>query len=54
MPEIIISVSREIGKLKSNIKHLWELSKQSPLNREDCKNDVLEIRKSFKVLWELI
>lgn len=54
MPEIIISVSREIGKLKGNIKHLWELSKQSPLNREGCKNYVLEIRKSFKVLWELI
>jgi hypothetical protein len=54
MLEVITPISEEIGKLKGNIKRLWELSKQSPLNRDDCKNIVLEIRKSFRVLWTII
>jgi hypothetical protein len=54
MSEVIISASREVGKLKGNIKYLWELSKQSPLDRENCKNAVLEIRKSLRLLWAII
>jgi hypothetical protein len=54
MSEIITSASKEIGKLKGNVKHLWELSKQSPLDRESCKNTVLEIRKTLRLLWTII
>jgi hypothetical protein len=53
MFEIITPISKEIGKLKSNTKHLWELLKQSPLDRESCKNAVLEIRKSLRLLWAI-
>jgi hypothetical protein len=49
----ITFVSKEIGKLKGNIKHLWESLKQSQLNRNDCKNTILEIRKSLKILLYL-
>jgi hypothetical protein len=54
MSEAITSVSKEVGKLRGNIKYLWELSKQSPLDRENCKNALLEIRKSFKLLWAIL
>lgn len=50
----MVPISKEIGKLKGDIKNLWDLSKQIPLNRADCKNTVLEIRKSLKVLWEVV
>ncbi|MEM4530167.1 MAG: hypothetical protein QXQ52_06595 [Candidatus Methanomethylicaceae archaeon] len=52
--ELNVRVSREIGKLKGNIKCLWDLSKQTPLNRDSCRNIILEIRKSLKILWELV
>jgi hypothetical protein len=52
--EIITPISKEIGKLKSNVKYLWELSKQSQLDRNNCKNTVLEIRKSLTILWNLM
>jgi hypothetical protein len=54
MSEVITSVSKEVGKLKSNVKHLWKLSQQSPLDRESCKNTVLEIRKSLRLLWAIV
>jgi hypothetical protein len=53
-PEIITFVSKEIGKLKGNIRYLWESLKQSQLDRNDCKNIILEIRKSLKILWGLV
>jgi signal recognition particle subunit SEC65 len=46
----VIRVSKELGRLKGNLKYLWELSKQSPLDRDSCKNALLEIRKSFRLL----
>jgi len=46
----IVNISREIGRLKGNLKRLWELSKQSPLDRNNCKDVLLEIRKSFRLL----
>jgi len=46
----VVNVSREIGRLKGNLKRLWELSKQSPLDRNNCKDVLLEIRKSFRLL----
>jgi len=54
MSEIITPILKEVGKLKGNTKHLWELSKQSPLDRESCKNAVLEIRKSLRLLWATV
>ena len=54
MSQYKVRVSTEIGRLRGNIKHLWNLSKETTLNRHDCKNVVLEIRKSLKVLWELM
>ena len=48
-----VRVSVEIGKLRGNIKHLWDLSKETALNRHDCKNLVLEIRKSLKIVFQL-
>jgi len=52
--EIITPISKEIGRLKSYVKYLWELSKQSQLDRNNCKNTVLEIRKSLTILWNLM
>jgi hypothetical protein len=54
MAELKNRVSIEIGKLRGNIKQLWELSKQPSLDRENCKNVIFEIRKSFKILWEIV
>ena len=48
-----VRASAEIGKLRGNIKLLWNLSKETELNRHDCKNLVLEIRKSLKIVFEL-
>jgi len=53
MSQYEIRVSTEIGRLRGSIKHLWNLSKETTLNRNDCKNLVLEIRKSLKIVWEL-
>lgn len=47
-------ILREIGRLKGNLKRLWELSKQSPLDRDNCKDVLLEIRKSFRLLREYL
>jgi signal recognition particle subunit SEC65 len=46
----VVNASREIGRLKGNLKRLWELSKQSPLDRNNCKDVLLEIRKSLRLL----
>ncbi len=50
----VVNASREIGRLKGNLKRLWELSKQSPLDRNNCKEVLLEIRKSFRLLLAYI
>jgi len=47
-----MDILREIGRLRGNLKRLWELSKQSPLDRDNCKDVLLEIRKSFRLLRE--
>ena len=53
MNQYKVRVSTEIGRLRGNIKHLWNLSKETTLNRHECKNGVLEIRKSLKIVWAL-
>ena len=47
-----MDILREIGRLRGNLKRLWELSKQSRLDRDNCKDVLLEIRKSFRLLRE--
>ena len=49
-----MDILREIGRLRGNLKRLWELSKQSPLDRDNCKDVLLEIRKSFRLLREYL
>jgi len=54
MSEFNTRISSEIGKIKGNIKLLSKLLKQTPLNKDDCRDIILEIKKSLKVIWELI
>lgn len=41
----------EFGKLRANLRHLWDFSTEKEIDRDTCRNIVLEIRKSIKIIW---
>jgi len=47
-------VLAEMGRLRGNARHLWGLMKKVPLDRESCKNVLLDIRKSLKIIFRII
>jgi len=46
-------VLAEMGRLRGNASRLWDLMKKAPLDRESCKNMLLDIRKSLKIIFRI-
>jgi len=47
-------ISIEVGKIKGNIRKLWNLSKAEKLDRNECINTIREIDKSLANIINLL